>query len=69
VGGLEGGEENETLQVESEPLQLNGAHKRILPLDEQFRLDKAKHASDIGSSRVVNFSLMLFSPHPTVEKY
>jgi hypothetical protein len=28
---------------------LNGAHKRILPLDEQFRLDKAKHGSDIES--------------------
>ena len=45
-----GGEENETLQVESKPLHLNGAHKRILPLDEQFRLDKAKDASDIESS-------------------
>jgi len=70
-GGGEGGggEENETLQVESKPLQLNGAHKRILPLDEQFRLDKGKHTSDIGSSCVVNVGLMLFSPHPTVEKY
>lgn len=49
-GQGEGGEENETLQVESKPLHLNGAHKRILPLDEQFRLDKAKDASDIESS-------------------